>query len=767
MEFRFPKISHEQSNPVSSLGRKNSSPWRSIFNRRKHSVDTTQALDMRPYLISVPLEQRPMLSFKERNDLPQGQQRTPSRASSRASWSPFGKKDRTEDDSVGLTAREVYHQRRVKNPKVAQSYPSRSRSLATHGMRPQISAPVYQPWDTWAETSDLVTLMETQSLVGPEDASEAVFTLTRHPDPEAMITVQYSPRTNSSGAAETLDDVHSNITDVQDLAELDADKRNPIFDRIHADGWNQIIPKQWVDDEFSDEEGKTSASQSVYSQDTKGSDIARQPSAHTSPRQGWQLGQSPKATSQSVETSKPRFVFEDDGDEPERTKKNSRWHQDQIWWQKQTDALELSSTPYHQNQECPSDRLPCYIETVSQIKQADESPASRPKGLRHSDGIQRENLTTRAGRLRTITSPAQLIQLPSPSPKSPTRKTVDEFYNLSDSELLTPLPLRPRRGISDVVQSHRIHDDEQHQRDPRQPGAEYPPVGSRNQFASTTATSDPLAQGEASSSSDRSWETIRFESEEDEGQKRKPYTDAESEPYGAVTSTVDRHDLCSSHGGTRLKPNPDSNESKLAREVDEILNLYLTGGDSTSHLSTWRKKPNEPWSTPDYAEELVATPPRYSDTHNPPTSIIKPPSLSFDSSTHVPYPTTNPSVQTTTPNRPARSSTEPLATYSHDYRATPRHGHARASKPSHHQYRHGYRGDTLATLTLRQHARFAGDHPQSPGSRRCNGYEKTSGSGSGSGGGSGSGSVRERRRTSNPGVTLPVTVIDEFGNTWI
>ena len=62
------------------------------------------------------------------------------------------------------------------------------------------------------------------------------------------------------------------------------------------------------------------------------------------------------------------------------------------------------------------------------------------------------------------------------------------------------------------------------------------------------------------------------------------------------------------------------------------------------------------------------------------------------------------------------------------------------------------RAATIAALPrvsfLRQQALFSGDCPQSPGSRRWNG------------------SVEERRET-NSGARLPVTYIDEFGNTWI
>lgn len=773
MEFRFPRTSQGQSTVASNLGQKKFSPWRSIFHRWKNSADTTEALDMQPYLISVPLEQRPMLSYKESHDILKWQHKPPSSASSRASWSPFGTKDQPEGNPSRLTAREVYHQTRVKNSRIAQSSPSRSRTIATHGRRLQISAPVYQPSDTWIESSHSVAQVEPQSLVGPEDASEAVFTLTRHPDPEAKIMVQYSPRTNWRGAAERLADPNHIIAPAQDLAEHDADKRNQIFDRIDMAGWNQIIPKKWIEDKLSDEEEKTSASHSAYSRDTEGSDVAKRPFANTSCDKGWHPDQPRTTTSRLTERSNSRFVFEDVEDEPERTEEKSRSHEDQIWWQKQTDTLQLSSIPLHHSQKCSSDRPPCYIEAVSQLKQAGGSQENRPKGIRYSDEIQKEHLTTRSGKPRTNTSPGRFMQSPSSpssSARSPTRRTVDEFFNLTNSKSLTPLPLRPRREKSDGHQSHRIHDGGNHETTDVQlsEGCSMMTPGSKHD---DPTASDPLAQGEASSSSDNSWETICCVPEE--GKDEKPNFNDQAGVHPALKIASNNAGLYSARGQMRPSPSPcrDFSERDLEQKLDDILDLYLTDGHSSflpRSATDSTKVPDSPYSSgskandkvyPEYAHEIVSTPPRYSgssDAHDKPTSADS--QRQNPSSPHVPisHPASEPDGRVTTPARPRRSTTETPRAYEHDYRSEPR---PRASKTSHHRHRHrhAYSGDTS---TLRQHALFTGDYPQSPGSRRWNGYGNVRGSGD-------SKRTVHELRASNPGVTLPVTVIDEFGNTWI
>ncbi|KAI1623784.1 hypothetical protein EDD37DRAFT_440365 [Exophiala viscosa] len=57
------------------------------------------------------------------------------------------------------------------------------------------------------------------------------------------------------------------VQSVQRLGDLDPDKRGNAFVRIQPDGWLKVIPKQWVEDEFSVDEACTEDSRSVYSQD--------------------------------------------------------------------------------------------------------------------------------------------------------------------------------------------------------------------------------------------------------------------------------------------------------------------------------------------------------------------------------------------------------------------------------------------------------------------------------------------------------------------
>ncbi|OQU97656.1 hypothetical protein CLAIMM_03551 [Cladophialophora immunda] len=54
----------------------------------------------------------------------------------------------------------------------------------------------------------------------------------------------------------------------QQWADLDPDKREPGFARIHPDGWSKVIPKQWMEDQLSDRSSDTGVDddRSVYSQ---------------------------------------------------------------------------------------------------------------------------------------------------------------------------------------------------------------------------------------------------------------------------------------------------------------------------------------------------------------------------------------------------------------------------------------------------------------------------------------------------------------------
>ncbi|KAL2395325.1 hypothetical protein ABEF93_003845 [Exophiala dermatitidis] len=65
-----------------------------------------------------------------------------------------------------------------------------------------------------------------------------------------------------------------------ELADLDADKRGNEFKRIHRGGWTRVLPKEWVEEEFSDDDSKdTELTRSVYSQDN-GEEEGRRDASH-------------------------------------------------------------------------------------------------------------------------------------------------------------------------------------------------------------------------------------------------------------------------------------------------------------------------------------------------------------------------------------------------------------------------------------------------------------------------------------------------------
>ncbi|KAL2431793.1 hypothetical protein ABEF95_013894 [Exophiala dermatitidis] len=73
------------------------------------------------------------------------------------------------------------------------------------------------------------------------------------------------------------------------LADLDADKRGNEFERIHRGGWTRVLPREWVEEEFSDDDSKdTELTRSVYSQDNGEEESRRDMNDHAV-RERWQI----------------------------------------------------------------------------------------------------------------------------------------------------------------------------------------------------------------------------------------------------------------------------------------------------------------------------------------------------------------------------------------------------------------------------------------------------------------------------------------------
>jgi len=459
MGLPFNWSSQRQSTSMASNGRTNSSSWRSIFSRKGTSVSTTEAFYSHPCQNSVLLNQPHMVSYNQTSYFPQHQALR--RSNSISSWAPFRKKGRIEYESTRLTASEVYHRRKTKKPMIPHLLPSRSKTIDTHRRLP-ISAPILQdPLDQWPDKSHAFQNADFQSPVGPEEASEAIFTLTEAPDPEARITVQYSPRDESWDRINRRTDLQDITSQGQDLGAHDQDKRNEVFARIHAEGWNQIVPKQWVEYEFSEDGSKTPTSRSLYSGDeTEGSlnEEKLGPRVRTTVEPQQLSGPSSKSTSRLAKTSNPRFVFEDSDDEAKQLQTQSKLQEDQVWWESLASPLSLSSTPYHQNRECPTSCLPCPVETVSQLIGSDNDTAPRFRSSIPSEpGQTKEQSSSTESNARTRTYPSPVWPTkPDVYPQSTSRRVVDDYFNLTDTDSLCPPPLRPRHEEPNCEQRHEI-----------------------------------------------------------------------------------------------------------------------------------------------------------------------------------------------------------------------------------------------------------------------------------------------------------------------
>ena len=70
---------------------------------------------------------------------------------------------------------------------------------------------------------------------------------------------------------------------VEDLAALDSEKGDKAFTRLDPTGWNRVVPKQWIEDNFSLIPCETDEDRSVYSQDNGEEEAKQRPvSRHSS-----------------------------------------------------------------------------------------------------------------------------------------------------------------------------------------------------------------------------------------------------------------------------------------------------------------------------------------------------------------------------------------------------------------------------------------------------------------------------------------------------
>ncbi|KEF57827.1 uncharacterized protein A1O9_05747 [Exophiala aquamarina CBS 119918] len=729
MEFPFNRSSQSRSIPTTSNGRTLSSSWRSIFRRRRPSASSTEAFYPTRYPRSGPLDQQHMVSYKQ-SYLPQHQ--ALGRSSSILSWSPFRKKDRIETDSLNLTAGDVYQKRKAENSTIPHLYPSRSKTIDTRTQIATITPVLRYPTDKWPDTHHNFQQVDFQSPIGPEEASEAIFTLTEPPNPEARITVQYSPRKSSWDRTERRMSLDASVPIIGDLAEHDSDKRNEVFARVDAEGWNQSIPKQWVDNGFSEEGAKTTASRSLYSGDDSGDSQnggqveQAMSTLQTKVEPERRSESSSKATSRLAKTSNPRFVFEDCDDEPEQRKTQCGSHEDQVWWQNLTKPLCLCSTPYHQTQECPANRLPRAIETVSQFKRSGNNTAPHLRSLLPSDSSQRRELiflSKSYDATRSSTIPPCLLQESRMSPQNKARRAVDEFFNVADTESLCPPPLRPRHEESNCDQSRKpnIEANRQttiHQSDKRL-------LMSPGNVRLVPVISELHVEGEVTGSPDTSWESIQCAGEEEIG-RYDSNPETQVEPWTTANSGP-KHTNDSIRNPMGPNQRSDFVGNELEQNPNDILDLYFTEDEAEgdSGYATSRQLSLKDWGK--------GTSPEPEDSDQAPTTALR-----YHNRNGCPFP----------PRIPLAQASRGMPDCRRDHGGT-------EDKPWQHEE------STLSTRTvtatpvthlrpsvLRQHALFSGDHPQSPGSRRWNG------------------SVGERREI-NSGARLPVTHIDEFGNTWI
>ncbi|RVX75742.1 hypothetical protein B0A52_00098 [Exophiala mesophila] len=278
----------------------------------------------------------------------------------------------------------------------------RAKTDSGHQHRPKISAPLAYSFHEStlkrepSQFSDEIDKDEIKTHRGP---NEAIFTLRQHPNPQAEISVAYSypsrstslrvqtnravasrsviRRSRSSGAVSNIT-APSTTNTLRNLAEVDPDKNDNAFARIHPAGWNQILPKQWIDDSPDHSDcANTGTTRSLYSHDdAEAQDVDSQASSATagmrpSPTQSPPKQSSAQFVSRLAKTVNPRYKFEGDEEQdletvptqpnpesvytevfktitkPQSLSESQIAQNDECWWDDDVGHLAVNARPSH------------------------------------------------------------------------------------------------------------------------------------------------------------------------------------------------------------------------------------------------------------------------------------------------------------------------------------------------------------------------------------------------------------------------------------
>lgn len=399
-----------QSRPMRTMSERSrrSSSWQSLLNRGKPSpVDPTS---LRGYCYAdQPARKQPLIIdhvFESPRQPPQVSLRRPSGLQ----WSLL--RDRIAGSRPAIPTQVEVESPTLRSRLLLRPL-HRSKTVSGNRQIPIISAPVIQDLREQLSQPQLYEICEEideDEIKSHRGPSEAIFTLRQHPNPQAEISVAYSypPRSTSlaarpnhaalgdlSGRPSASNRAASNVTaphtssTLRNLAEVDPDKDDKAFARIHPAGWNQILPKQWIEDSPDhSESANTGTTQSLYSHDEPDAQDVEGPASSIAtdvrlrPTQSAPRSSPTQYVSRLGKTVNPRFQFEDDKEQdldPCRTRPYSQpiytevgraptqpqsqsesqiAQSNESWWDDDVEPLAVNTWPSHDHFTCsPSPKV--------------------------------------------------------------------------------------------------------------------------------------------------------------------------------------------------------------------------------------------------------------------------------------------------------------------------------------------------------------------------------------------------------------------------
>ena len=357
--------------------------------------------------------------------------------------------------------------------------------------------------------------------------------------------------------------VHIRPYPEQRLADLDPDKEGPAFARIHPEGWGKVIPKQWMEDQFSHVPSETDEEKSVYSQDNGEEEFKRRIRSGTvtsKDENGFLAGE----MMPFVPVIPARHTSLDDSSDRPGTQMRSSKESQELpktpRWPFQRSSASSSSTSAPVRHWLSSLRPPSDPQPVC------PPPIPRRSARRDPHPVDSSSVPSDAG-IQGLRSPFDDASTANSEPQSPTSLRTRGFAasrHDSDTDSLVPRPLtfRRRRNISTVT---AINTKAESTTFPEEISPHNSSLSGNHQSQSQ------------SGSHESSWSSILGayehtdipETPESPNAPAETATEREDHKYKALPPLP-----CGIHWDTEYSPDHACSKQRLDQDIDEIIDLY-------------------------------------------------------------------------------------------------------------------------------------------------------------------------------------------------